>query len=221
MTVGSEVSSRPIGRAKARSKSEFPPGFARFAYDFFEEKSEQLPSRPGNQPAFNPRSSGDEDLFHEGDGVLCRLRKKSGPGIKRFQADSPRTSEDDAPEKNSPPPEKEMIEKLGVEPKPHAGEFPVELRKDIPGARVSEHVPEDVFLGIPESWAGGPPRPSLPEEIIVLPLLGVDQDAVSLADLLEALFRLRVPGVAVGMAFQGQLPEGLFYLLRRGLPADP
>ena len=96
-----------------------------------------------------------------------------------------------------------MIEELGIKSKPHAGEFPVELRKDIAGTRISEHVPEDVFLGIPESGAGGTPGSSLLDEIIVLPLFGVDQDPVGFADLLEAFFRFLIPRIAVRMTLQG------------------
>src|SRR5439155_9820041 len=59
----------------------------------------------------------------------------------------------------------------------------------------------------------------VPEHVVGPPLLGVRQHLVRLAALLEALFGLRVVGVAVGVVLQGELPEGTLQLLRAGVSA--
>ncbi len=58
------------------------------------------------------------------------------------------------------------------------------------------------------------------EAVIARALLGVGQNGVGLAALLEALFRLRIIGVAVRMVLQRELAIGALDLLIGGGAAD-
>jgi hypothetical protein len=57
--------------------------------------------------------------------------------------------------------------------------------------------------------------------VVALLLVGVAEHAVGLGRLLEALLGLLVPGVAVGMILEGELPVGGLDLLIGGGPRDP
>ena len=83
----------------------------------------------------------------------------------------------------------------------------------------SEQVAEDIVEidedGRVESaaWAAVAANPGVSEAIVARALLGVSQDRVGFAALLEVLFRFRIVGIAVGMILQRQLAIGALDLL--------
>ena len=58
------------------------------------------------------------------------------------------------------------------------------------------------------------------EAVVARALLGIGQDGVGLAALLEAFFRIRIVGIAVGMKLQRQLAVGALDLLIVGGARD-
>src|SRR5581483_7544753 len=81
-------------------------------------------------------------------------------------------------------------------------------------AHVAEVRPaEDVLLGVALV------EPGVPELVVGLPLLGVAEDRVGLADLLEALLGPRLP-VAVGVVLERQPAVRLLHVLGAGVAGD-
>src|SRR5688500_6346322 len=90
-------------------------------------------------------------------------------------------------------------------------------------AGAGEEVVEDVFEQraepTREAAAGGRARCGA-EAVVVRALVGIGEDRVGLAELLEALLGLLVTGILVGMELHGQLPVGLLQLGVAGTLVD-
>src|SRR5207247_2841959 len=97
-------------------------------------------------------------------------------------------------------------------------------REDVPQPAERAEIGEIEIDGPPRTL--GRPRCSrigaiAPQLVILPPLVGVAQDVVRLVDLLEALGRLRVAGVAVGVVLLGEPATRLLdFMLRCRLRGD-
>src|SRR5690606_18803307 len=73
----------------------------------------------------------------------------------------------------------------------------------------------------PGTGAPGPVKGRVSKAVVLLPGLGVAQDAIGLANLLELFLGLGIVFVHVGMVLARQPPERPLDLLLRRVPADP
>ncbi len=107
---------------------------------------------------------------------------------------------------------------------PAWGRGPPPSRPCPEAAAEAEHVSEDVAEGpenvgeIPKAGKPGGRNALMAVEVIEAPLFRVVEDLVGLGGLLELLFGVLVPGIAVRVVFEGYLAVCLLDLVHGGVP---
>jgi len=173
---------------------------------------------PGQKPFEPPPRLLEETASQRRSIESLRLR---GLTPERSREDGPAWPHDEDPAEDEPASaEQGLLEEPIVEPETHTLEFLSEFVEDGTGERVGEDVAEDIFLAIAEPgiarWEAG-----LAEGIVLPALLWIDQDPISLTDLLEAFLGFSVSPVAVRVILERETPVGPLDLLRDRLGRNP
>ncbi len=143
--------------------------------------------------------------------------KKGGPGGSSWEghAAEDRPSEKNATKKYPFTPKKNAVHKPLIESDAIFLEFLAEFLKQIVGVRVFEHVTKNILLAVTVTLAK-----RYTTGVIAGAFLRIDQDPISLADLLELLLSPGISWITVRVISKSQLSVGLFDLFVGGPAAN-